>query len=238
MGRPFQSEHLSPTKAIMGFQKGKGTRDTACWQPVLLGWRRLWTQFSRQNSFFGLRSVSSVRVLTDKSQLCQTFCSITFSLVSCSAHPQVWREAHVTFLGHWLRCQGWVAKRNLSLSWAGSYQTRPFLARPCLLALWEKAKGDDFWVTFLELGGAPKTNKQKNRKSEFQWSCCKSGAGLAEMTKRYLSRASSMRHHRQVSWLTVLSGILATPLQLQSCEVERLLRVNKNLQKNQTLQRI
>lgn len=34
-----------------------------------------------------------VSVLTGKSQLCRTFCSITFSLVSNSAHPQVWREA-------------------------------------------------------------------------------------------------------------------------------------------------
>ena len=47
-----------------------------------------------------------------------------------------------------------------------------------------------------------------------------------------------MSHHRQVSWLTVLSGILAAPLQLQSYEVESLLSQEKSAKKNQTLQRI
>ena len=156
-----------------------------------------------------------------------------------SAHPQVWREAHVTFLGHWPRCQGWVAKGNISLSWAGSCQTWPFLACPCLMVLWEKAKGDDFWVTFLERGGAPKKKKKKKtgkvNSSEVaaSWGLC----WLKWQAVLWVG-ASGVSHHRRVSWLTVLAGILAAPLQLQSCEVESLLRVKKNLQKNQTLQRI
>ena len=97
------------------------------------------------------------------------------------------------------------------------------------MMLWEKGKGDDYQLGFLKLGGThTHTHTCTHRKTTGKVNSSKVAAcqGLCwgEMTDCYLSGdgisgKGNMNHHRWVGRLTVIFGILAAPLGLQSCKV-------------------